>query len=131
MNDCQDVREEFQAAIRMALPSSTGVVLEAKAGLTGRVVVVELPDEIAPWPQMGQGQRFYVQPTISVAVVVTPPWDSEGGRRLTNDVVGAMSAIAKLNCLLTPAIRGTIDLADGVTLPCYRFTAQYPKPVEG
>lgn len=129
MNEIHDIRVQFQQAIKARLGAGAGVVLEAAAGTTGRVVVVELPDRVGEYDQFG---TFALIATMSVAVLITPPWDSEGGRRLMNDLVGAMSAVAELNCTnFTPAIRGTYDIGDGQSLPCYRFTAQYPKQVEG
>lgn len=128
-NEVQDIRDLFVSTIKAKVGSATGVVLEATAGTTGRVVVVELPDQVGTWDSLG---CFHLIVTMSVAVIITPPWDNEGGRRLMNDVVGAMSAVASLGCMnITPASRGDYTTGEGSTLPCYRFTAQYPKPVEG
>ena len=133
MDEVHDIREAMASAIKAKLPAGAGVVLEVQAGATGRVVVVELPDSVPLWPQMAPNQKVYFQPVMSVAVIITPPWDSEGGRRLVNDVIGAMSAVAEMNCVLAPegATRGTYETGSGQSLPCYRFTAQYPKPIEG
>lgn len=95
---------------------SCDVILEPK-GIEGRCILIGAPDTVAPSNHLCT--KLVVQ--LEVWLFVTSPWDSEGLRRLTNDIAGAMSAVAGYQP--SPAQRGQFDRGSDLTpLDCYRFT---------
>jgi len=113
-----DEREDIAARIKAALPSGYSVVLDPRS-VDGRCVLVGLPERVTPVKQLRGDDCFAVDAEINVFVFITPPWDSEGGRRLMNDVCDAMSAVAQFRP--SPAERATFPVAER-DLDCYQFT---------
>lgn len=114
MNELHELRTRLQGLIKPAV--TCDVVLEPK-GIEGRCVLIGAPDSVAPYNSLCT--RLQVE--LEVWLFVTSPWDSEGLRRLTNDIAGAMSAVAGYQP--TPAQRAQFDRgSDLLPLDCYRFT---------